>query len=151
MLYEFRSPLPYWHAFRSLGPRDCAGRIILNPLVVIVENDTKQLSELTTSLAAKGIEVLQCSSISDLERLIQENHIGVAVLDLDNGRVTNRVLREITRKCPSLKIIAVSGRSFHPELEEAMRSYLYACMSKPVDVENLMYLVESIFRDLPPT
>jgi len=73
------------------------------------------------------------------------------MLDLDNPCVTNRMLREIARRCPSLKIIGVSGRLFHPEFKEAMRSYLYACMAKPVDVEALMYLVNSVFRDSTPT
>jgi DNA-binding NtrC family response regulator len=111
----------------------------LNPLVFIVEDGTTQLSELATTLAAGTVDVLQCSSISDLEKLCLTNDHAAVVLDLDNVRVTNPVLREITRKCPCLRIIAVSGRLFHPELEESMRSYLYACMSKPVDVDDLLY------------
>jgi DNA-binding NtrC family response regulator len=106
---------------------------------------------LTIAIARSGIEVLQCLSVSDLQNPSQERTRGVVILDLDDPCVTNRMLGEITRKCPILKIIGVSGRLFHPEFKEAMRSYLYACMSKPVDVEELMYLVKSVFRDLTTT
>jgi DNA-binding NtrC family response regulator len=123
----------------------------VKPFVVMVENGTKQPPELMDVLGASGMEVLRCAYMRDLEKLCQEGHFGVLILDLDNSLFTNRVLREIARKCPCLKIIGISGRFFHPELEEAMRSYLYACISKPVDMEELIYLVKSIFRNLTQT
>jgi DNA-binding NtrC family response regulator len=133
-----------------MDARNRPGGIVLNPLVFIVDNG-KRLSELTIAIARSGIEVLQCSSISDLQKLCQERNRGVVMLDLDDPCVTNRMLGEIARKCPILRIIGVSDRLFHPEFKEAMRSYLYACMSKPVDMEELMYLVKSVFRDLTTT
>jgi len=119
----------------------------VKPSVIFVATGNDQLPELTTAFAENGIRVLRCSSIPDAERLCRENDRAVVVLDLDKVPVTNRALKELSAKCPSVPIIGVADRRFHPELKEAMRSYLYACMCKPVDVEELMYLVKSIFQD----
>jgi len=43
------------------------------------------------------------------------------------------------------RAMAVSGRPFHPELKEALATYICACLCKPVDLDEPIYLVKSIF------
>lgn len=118
---------------------------MLSQSVILVETTGEQPPELTTSLEASGFQVVSCCSIPDLEKHSQENDLGVVILDLDDPLVSNRVLRDVKRKRPALQIIGVSSRPFHPELKEALAHYLYACLCKPVDPEELIYLVKSIF------
>jgi len=101
-------------------------------------------SELVTALAASGIEVLLCRSISVVEKLCHEDDLGVVILGLDDPRVNNRVLRDLKRKRPALHIIGISSRAFHPELKDAISNYIYACLRKPVDFDELIYLLKSI-------
>ncbi len=113
--------------------------------VILVETIEEQPPELVTSLEANGFQVLPCCSISDMEKLSQESDLGVVILDLDDPYISNRVLRDVKKKRPALQIIGVSSRPFHPELKEAIANYMYACLCKPVDPEELIYLVKSIF------
>ncbi|MBI4963763.1 MAG: response regulator [Desulfomonile tiedjei] len=122
----------------------------MNQPIILVGTSKKQSSELATTLEANGFQVLRYRSISDLEKLGQEKDRLVVILDLDKASVSNRVLRNLKRKRPALQIIGISSLPFHPELGEAISSYLFACISKPVDTEELMYLLKSIVRDLPP-
>jgi len=36
-------------------------------------------------------------------------------------------------------------RAFHPELEEAMSNYIFACLSKPADEDELVFWIKSLF------
>jgi DNA-binding NtrC family response regulator len=122
----------------------------LGQSIILLDPGT-ELPEMAATLEATGFRVSMCRSTSDLERLIRRKSGGVVILDLDNPLFNNRTLGGMKRKHPALQMIGVSSRPFHPELKEAMSSYLYACISKPVDVEELTYLVKAIFRDLTPT
>jgi hypothetical protein len=68
-------------------------------------------------------------------------------LNLDNIRVTNRELRDLKRKKPLTNIIGLSERQFHPELEEAFREYISVCLKQPLDSDELVYWLRSIFEN----
>jgi DNA-binding NtrC family response regulator len=120
----------------------------LNPTVIFVSIG-RERSSLETILELNDIQVLQCRSIRDLEIMLQKIPFAVTALDLDEIPLDDRLIKEMALKCPSLKIIGFSNRHFHPELKESMKSYIYAAISKPVDSDELIYLVKSFFRDLP--
>lgn len=73
--------------------------------------------------------------------------VEVLVLDLDTIPSENRFFRNLKRQCPAMSIIGLSSRSFHPELKEAMRKYIYACLCKPVDPDELVYWIHSIVEN----
>jgi DNA-binding response OmpR family regulator len=68
------------------------------------------------------------------------------LLDLDHLSVDNRYIRELSRQQPKLSIIAVSSRTFHPELEEALSSHISACLVKPVDIDELLFWLRSLSK-----
>ena len=49
------------------------------------------------------------------------------------------------RKKYSLTIIALSGENVHPKLEESLRHHIYACLGKPADSDELLYMLKSVF------
>ncbi len=120
------------------------GRLILNQSITLFQIEGDQRQELTVILKTSGFQVLQCHSISGLEKRGPGKKSGIVILDLDDPPVNNRLIRDIKRKHPTLQIIGISGRSFHPELKEAITNHIYACLCKPVDPEELAYLVKSI-------
>ncbi len=120
-------------------------RIILKQSIILVDSGRESLPEVATTLEASGFQVLQCRSTSDLGKLGRKSDRRVVILDLDDALINNRVLKDVKRKRPAMQIIGISRRPFHPELKEAMRSYIYACMSKPMDAEELIYLVKGLF------
>ena len=69
------------------------------------------------------------------------------MIDLDDLPVAKNFFRELKEIDPSLNIMGLSSRSFHPELEDAISKYIYACLRKPVDTDELLYLLKSIYKN----
>ncbi|UCG11591.1 MAG: PhnD/SsuA/transferrin family substrate-binding protein [Deltaproteobacteria bacterium] len=86
-------------------------------------------------------------SLEDLQEKVQESVCRVVILDLDNLPVDNRFFRELKRKNPRLHIVGLSSRPFHPELEEAMSSHISSCLTKPLDMEELLYWLRSVCQE----
>ena len=83
----------------------------------------------------------------DLEPYLHESDCRAIILNLDNIRATNKTLRDLKRKKPLASIIALSERQFHPELEEAFREYISVCLKQPLDSDELVYWLRSIFEN----
>ncbi|MCK9377282.1 MAG: hypothetical protein M0P73_14170 [Syntrophobacterales bacterium] len=83
-------------------------------------------------------------SLLDLETYLQGHPDGIVILDMDSLAADNRFFRELKRRAPGIHLLALSSRSYHPGLEEAMGSHIYACLAKPLDPEELRYWLRSI-------
>jgi DNA-binding NtrC family response regulator len=102
-------------------------------------------SQVLRSILSQGpYTPLRLDSIDDVPQYMQGRESGVLILDLDTEQVTNAALRELKKKHP-LTIIALSGEHLHPDLEESLRHHIYACLGKPADPEELLYILRSVF------
>ena len=117
-----------------------------DPIIVVIA-DRKQATELGTVLETQNYRSVQSKLLTHLDRLVCENCCRAVILDLDTVPVDNRTLRDLTRAHPGIRVLAVSGRRLHPELKEALSSHIYACLCKPVDPDELIYWVKSVFSD----
>ncbi len=113
--------------------------------IVVVDANEEQCRELCTMLEEWHYRATPMHSLRDLETYIQATACRAVILDLDTVPVDNRVLRKLKRIDQSLCIMVLSSRPFHPELEEAMSTHIYACLTKPVDEEELGYWLKSLF------
>jgi DNA-binding NtrC family response regulator len=84
------------------------------------------------------------SSMADVSRYMRGRDNGVLLVDLDTEQVTNAALRALKKK-HALTIIALSGENVHPKLEESLRHHIYACLGKPADSDELLYMLKSVF------
>jgi DNA-binding NtrC family response regulator len=116
--------------------------------IVVLDADRQQCGKLCNILEQNYHRVTPMYSLPDLERSLQEPEEGysVVIIDLDTLPVDIHLFRRIKRLKPSLNIICLSSRPFHPELEEAMVRHIYACLSKPVDEDELVFWIKSLFR-----
>lgn len=115
--------------------------------VLVLDADEKQCRELCAMLEERHYRVNPMNSLLNLERYIQGGGCRAVILDLDTVTVNNRALRELKRKTPGVYIVGLSKRQFHPELKEAIGSHIYACLGKPVDPDELVYWLRSIYED----
>jgi hypothetical protein len=46
-----------------------------------------------------------------------------------------------------MPILCLSSARFHPELKESFLSHIYACLTKPIDPDELRYWLRSIQED----
>ena len=69
------------------------------------------------------------------------------IIDLDSVTVDNRTIKDLALQVPNIPFLFVSKESFHPELKDSIRDYVYACLTKPIDSEELNYWLKSIKED----
>jgi DNA-binding NtrC family response regulator len=112
--------------------------------IVVVDGDEAQCRNLCDVLERDHYPTTALHSLLNLEREIGDAGRRVVILDLDTLPVNNRLFRTLRRTNPGVCIIGTSSRSFHPELEEAMSKYIYACLTKPVDDEELIFWIKSL-------
>ena len=115
--------------------------------VVVLDADTTQSQDLCTVLKDNTYTTVPMNSLANIDRYIAETDCRAIVLNLDTISVTNKTLRELKRKMPSINIIALSKRQFHPELEEALREYISVCLTYPVDTDDLVYWLKTVFNN----
>jgi len=115
--------------------------------VIVLDSDTTQSQNLVAFLKDNAYTATPMDSLANMDRYVAETDCRAVVLNLDNITVTNRTLRDLKRKKPSISIIALSKRQFHPELEEALRDYISVCLDEPVDTEELGYWLKSVFEN----
>lgn len=116
----------------------------MQSLIVMASGDKRESRDLCTLLKSHGYRIIRSHSLANLGTQLGENDCRLLVLDLDHFSVDNRLIRELRRQHPGLSIIALSSRTFHPELEEALTSHISACLVKPVDVDELLFWLRSM-------
>ena len=111
--------------------------------ILVVSANAQHCLELCAALAEEDYPIKLLDSLEHLAGGIKGCDCRLAILDLDSLAVDNRLIKKLKRKYPSLRIIGLSSRSFHPELQEAMSNHIYACLGTPVDEEELVFWVKS--------
>ena len=112
--------------------------------VVIYDADKKQCLELCELLKKQNYQAAPVHSLNHLEKYIDESDFQILVLDLDTVQVDKKLFRNLKKLKPSLTILGLSNRPFHPELEEAMSRHIYACLNKPIDEDELVFFLKSL-------
>lgn len=111
--------------------------------IIIIDSDKAHYPALCKVLRAHHYTTEVYPSLSDLGPESRHGKQSVAILNMDSVSLDNRLIRDIKRDT-TLQIIAISSKSFHPDLEEAIRDHVYACLRQPVDPDELIYWIKSI-------
>ncbi len=115
--------------------------------VIVSAADIEQIKELRTALAAGPYRIIECESCANLPGLIADSGSRVVILDLDSASLDNKFVRRLKADNPDLSILTLSRQKLHPELREAISSYIHACLSKPLDADELKFWLRSIAHD----
>ena len=116
--------------------------------IVVLDTDLAQCREI--SILLSSLDVSTMHSLPELQKFLTESDCRVILIDLDTVAIDNRTLAQMKRQHPEIDIIAKSERPFHPELEEALRSHILACLTKPLDPDELIFWLRSIFQNSSP-
>lgn len=112
--------------------------------IVIVHPNDRDGRRLGEILAQAQYRIKAFTNLDQLQTYLQTGPCRVVIIDLDDLPVDRQFFRNLKRLQPDLSILALSSRSFHPELEEAMSRHIFACLNKPVDPEELIFLLKGI-------
>jgi DNA-binding NtrC family response regulator len=112
--------------------------------VAVLASQKSQSQALASILSQGPYSPCEIDSMGEVSQYMDGRDKGVLIIDLDSEQVTNTALRELKKKHP-LTIIALSGEHLHPKLEESLRHHIYACLGKPADPDELLYMLRSVF------
>lgn len=112
--------------------------------VAVIDADVKYCRELCALLEQANIPVAPLYSLEDLSEHLKKEHFGVLIVDLDTLPVNNNFFRSLKKQYSNLHILCLSSRTYHPGLEEAMGSHIYASLAKPLNSEELFFWLKSI-------
>jgi DNA-binding NtrC family response regulator len=112
--------------------------------VAVVDADEKYCQELCAMLEQASIPVAPLYSLENLHEHLSKEQVKVLIVDLDTLPVDNNFFRNLKKQDPDLSILCLSSRTYHPALQEAMGSHIYASLAKPLNVEELFYWLKTI-------
>jgi len=115
--------------------------------VVVLDANTMQSQSICHMLESHRYRAAPLSSLSEFNACTGKSPCRALILNLDNIAVTNKTMRQLKAKHPQVNIIAVSEHQYHPELEESLREYISVCLERPVDEEELMYWLKTVFNN----
>ena len=126
-----------------------ATQIQTGALVLVVDDDPGTCITLRNILAKKGHKVGTASSGEEAIVMAQQKAYDIILIDIKlpvlNGLETYLAIREINPQ-----VVAIMMTAYRQEtaglVEEALRNHAYTCLHKPLDIEELLGLVEEIWR-----
>jgi DNA-binding response OmpR family regulator len=113
--------------------------------VIIVDPDQKHSEALRLILESELYAPVSLGSLSDVRTQLETQRYRALLIDLDQTPLDNRFLKELRKEHPSLCVIGLSNRTFHPDLEEALSRYIDACFAKSGDYGELLYWLKTVF------
>jgi DNA-binding NtrC family response regulator len=116
----------------------------MKDLVVLMDTKSGDWIEVERMLNECNYRIHPVRSLEELEKLIKLKHCQVVLLDLDMVSVHSRFFRLLKAESPHLSILALSERTFHPELKEALTHHICACFRKPLEQDELAFWLKAV-------
>ena len=119
----------------------------MEKLVTILDADQKQCSDLCFQLAERQFQGAPVHSLPALKRHLQNSNCKTVIIDIDTVSIDNYSIKDLTVKNPEVYFFCLSKDHFHPELKDVIGRHIYACISKPVDLEELFFWLEAVHHN----
>jgi DNA-binding NtrC family response regulator len=114
--------------------------------ILVLNANAQECLNLCAFLNQHHFLTVPADSIQELKNILRERDFIAVILDLDTIPVSNRNLKELSIKYPNVTFLCISAKRFHPELQDAIQHYIYACLNKPVDPDELLFWIKSIYE-----
>ena len=84
------------------------------------------------------------ASLKAMTEELQASSTCIAAMDIDTIEPDIQRIRALKRNHSNLVLLAFSDRKFHPEHKEVLSTHFFACLTKPVDVDEMLYLIKDV-------
>lgn len=115
--------------------------------ILFMNTDLEESTSISFLLKEADFSTLSVASPAELKKKMREASFTAVIIDLDSVAVDNRTIKDLALQFPTISFLFVSKERFHPELKDSIRDYVYACLTKPIDSEELNYWLKSIQED----
>lgn len=109
--------------------------------------DTEDSSGISRLIGEAGCRAQTVTSPADLKGLLKDRACTAVIMDIDSVAMDNRTIRELASDFPATPFLCLSRERLHPELKESIRDHIYACLTKPIDPDELNYWLRCIRED----
>lgn len=116
--------------------------------VVLISKKNKELKQINQFLSKNNYEYHCLGSIDQIGAALSNIPTHCIIFDLDTIDVDNQTIRALTIEYPSIYFLCMSKSRFHPELKDAICYHIYACLTKPLDYDELLYWLRCIDIEL---
>jgi len=117
----------------------------MKDLFILCE-DGDLVKNLAHAVARMGYRTRSFSTLDHLSEAATQHHPMIILLDLDNATARSELIQRAAQSMPHTPIMALSGRSFHPELADVFARHIRVCLRKPLDMEELSFWLRSFSR-----
>lgn len=115
--------------------------------ILVIDDDRSTRRLMQELLTAEGYSVLTAENGEDALRVMDEEHVDLAVLDLMmpkmDGYAFTRALREVQNTLP---ILMVSAKQAPASRKEGFVAGIDDYMTKPVDEEEMLLRIKALLR-----
>ena len=115
--------------------------------ILVIDDDRNTRRLMQAVLSADGYSVLTAENGEDALRVLDEQHVDLAVLDLMmpkmDGYAFTRALREVNNALP---ILMVSAKQAPASRKEGFVAGIDDYMTKPVDEEEMLLRIKALLR-----
>ncbi len=115
--------------------------------VVVADANKTYCRALCAMLEVRHYRATPVYSFQDLERYLQKNICLAAVLNINTLSIDNRIIRELTKQNPGVYFLGLTNKPANPDLKEALCYHIFACLTIPVDLDELVYWLRCIHED----
>ena len=115
--------------------------------ILLMDADPLGSAGLLALLSGQDYETQRVGSLPELRHKLGEEKFMAVLMDIDSVAVDNRVIRELAADFPATPFLCISRDRVHPELKDAIRNHIYACLTKPVDMDEITYWLRCIRED----
>ncbi|MFN2437126.1 MAG: hypothetical protein ABR513_08565 [Desulfotignum sp.] len=115
--------------------------------VILISRESDELHEIRRTLAVNGYAAHLVENMAMLNQALAKITANCVILDLDALDIDNPTIRKLTLQYPHIYFLCMSKNRFHPELKDAICYHIYACLTKPLDYDELLYWLRCIDND----
>ena len=115
--------------------------------VLILNADPEESAVISRLLQEAGCIAQTLCSPAELKNRLSTKGCIAVIMDIDSVAVDNRTIRDLASAYPAIPFLCLSKERLHPELKDSIRDYIYACLTKPIDPDELSYWLKCIRED----
>lgn len=119
----------------------------MNQTVIVLNSNHSENSEMCRLLEKNGYLPSSIFGFNELENKMRKSYYPAVIIDVDAVNMENRQVRQISKQFPKTSLLFTSVNRIHPDLKESISQYVYACIIKPIDPDEILYWLKCSLED----
>lgn len=120
-------------------------RVLQKNLILVVDDRLEDRQLFAEILADKNYQVTTAKDGHEAIEMVKKDDFGIIFLDVKMPGIDGvETFEQIHAIRPDIPVIMVTGYSVEEILKETVDKGAYACLHKPVDMDNIIQIVEEV-------